>query len=85
MDSMVFGEFCENFTSELARAEESEGKDDTMSLRSLLKPKDDSPPPEDDDDFLKLNDGNYLSPKAQEAAEAAKPTAPSLGGNEKQD
>jgi len=75
MDGLVFGEFAEHLSKELKKALDEEGKDDTLSVDSLLKPR---PPPEkspDEDEFLKLHDGNYL--KAKEAGELD-PDSPSI-------
>jgi hypothetical protein len=69
MDALVFSEFAEKLTEAWKKALEEEGKDETLSLDSLLKPKP-SPPekrPDDEEEFLKLHDGNYL--KAKEAGE----------------
>ena len=37
MDSLIFGEFCEHFSAQLQKALDEDGKDDTLSLNSLLK------------------------------------------------
>lgn len=69
MDALVFGEFCEHLTNQLQKMEDTAGKDDTLSMSSLLKPRSETPQerPEDEQDFLKAHDGNYL--KAKEAGE----------------
>jgi len=79
MDALVFGEFAEHLSNTWRKALDEDGKDDTLSIDSLLKPKP-SPPekrPDDEDEFLKLHDGNYL--KAKEAGEAESPTVKETG------
>lgn len=73
MDSLLFGEVLEHYSEILQKELDSEGKDDTLSLRSLMRDKDEKPdlPDDDDDEFLKLHDGNYL--KAKEAGEVDSP------------
>lgn len=74
MDSLLFGEVLEHYSEILQKELDSEGKDDTLSLRSLMRDKDekpDLPDDDDDDEFLKLHDGNYL--KAKEAGEVDSP------------
>ncbi len=70
MDALVFSEFMEHFTRGMRKTlQEDEDGEETLSLSSMVKNKNELASKDDDDDYdddlLKLPDGHYL--KAREA------------------